>query len=140
MPSWIVVVFGSLVVRWWVWSAFSENVTKKLLPSEAGNRNKCTAQKIPYGSPAHEFSAHLHIHTDFPHIFFINKSCLNFNKIVFIETIAKKSLKNVRPKFKNARKIRCGQSLKKLWSAFVPIARRRFIPFSEIFSFYSHHL
>jgi hypothetical protein len=43
-------------------------------------------------------------HKDLPHIFCINKSCLNFNKIVFIETIDKKSLKNMRKKFRNVRK------------------------------------
>ena len=121
-------------------------------------------KKIPHGSSAHEFftrnyptgfSAHLHIRTDFSHkdllhIFFINKSCLNFNKIVFIETIGKKSLKYMRKKIQNCaedpcaedsvrkiraiipcgrsvqkilvRKILCGQFLKKLCGAFVPIA------------------
>ena len=76
---------------------------------------------FPHGSTAQDFP---HIYTSARNdrrifrtrIFYIffctNKSCLNFNKIVFIETIGKKSLKNVRKKFKNVWKILCGQFLK----------------------------
>jgi hypothetical protein len=71
----------------------------------------------PHGFSAQGSSAH----------FLHYKSCLNFNKIVFIETIGKTSRKKVRKKFKNmrkilVRKILCGKFLKKLCGAFVPIA------------------
>jgi hypothetical protein len=102
-------------------------------------------KKNPHRSIAQDF---LHIYTstrndrtdfphkDLPHLFCINKGCLNFNKIVFIETIGlkefitKRSLKNdiaENPCGRSARKIfvqkiLCGQFLKKLCGAFVPIA------------------
>ena len=59
---------------------------------------------FPHGSTAQDFP---HIYTSariFRTFFCINKSCLNFNKIVFIEMIGKKSLKNVRTNSKICRR------------------------------------
>ena len=77
-----------------------------------------TAQDLPHGSSSRndrtDFPHRNFPHKDLPHILCTNKSCLNFNKIVFIETIGKKSLKNVRKRFKNVRRIRAEDPVRKI--------------------------
>ena len=68
---------------------------------------------FPHGSTARIFRTKI-LRTDLPHIFSHCKSCLNFNKIVFIETISKISLKNVRKKIQKCAEDPCGHSVRKI--------------------------